>query len=112
MQEGQAFEILTNYDDKECFVLAVAAISRIKENQAYELFKKLKGRFGWEGTIFNREDVEAYLERALTDEEWVKFQNTRSWMKGLDERLCEHGWPAVGAALDEAGIKNEDEDDG
>jgi hypothetical protein len=116
MKEGQAYEILLNYDERACLAFALAALTRIQERHAHEVFKKLKDKFGWRGTVFTREDVEFHLERDLTDDEWERLKQTRPWRKMADF-LAEKGWHVIDSALYDAKIEGpkdeeEEEDDG
>lgn len=67
----------------------------LTNDEAVSLLTKLREVFGWEGTEFQRVDVEDRLGRPLTDEEWENVQDNYFWYKGITESACEGGWAAI-----------------
>lgn len=88
----------------------MSIISDIDETGALEVFHALMNKFGWMGTIFNRNDVESNIDRSLTDDEWRSIRKTESWNRGA-LGMVERGWDFVDRAIDQAGLKKDDEDD-
>lgn len=74
------------------------------QEDAQKIIQEIFDRFGFTGTYFGRGDVEAWMERPVTDDEFNRVVETRAWIRNLPEAMCEHGWDGVGYACDEAGL--------
>lgn len=78
------------------------------ESEAIQLFHYLRDRFGWAGTFMTRNDAESVLGRDMTDDEWIKVQDTYAWSH-MGAIWTENGaWNDVEAALREASLELEE----
>lgn len=74
------------------------------QDEAVATVREIFDRFGFSGTYFNRADVEAWMDRPITDDEFNRVVETRTWMRDMPAKMCEQGWDGVGYACDEAGL--------
>ena len=81
--------------------------AKLTEDEAQTILCELRIHFGWQGTEFNRADVESEIDRPLTDAEWEDVQNTYEWRKGLPERTCEAGWDEVRNVISSLNLRTE-----
>ena len=86
-------------------------LTEVTESEADHIFHILRSKFGWSGTVFSREDVESYLDRELTDEEWETVQNSYEWRKGVQDRMCERGWESIDYMCSSLELERGDDDD-
>ena len=94
---------MTN-DEKKLLVDGLAP------DEAMSLYHAMQEKFGWAGTVFQREDVDSAAGRDLTDEEWEKVQDSYEWCKGVPERTTERGWDVIYSLVDELGLKGPDQE--
>lgn len=88
-------------------------IDNITEDEAMTLFSQLRTKFGWQGTIFTKFDVEeAYNDRldrlgiyptaGAFDAVWASVSTDPYWVDVLSDRTTECGWDYVQMAVREA----------
>ena len=49
------------------------------EDDGWDMLQYLKARFGWQIAIYDRQDVDDWLNRPSTDEEWETIRNSDPW---------------------------------
>jgi hypothetical protein len=82
------------------------------EDRGILVLHDLRRRFGWTGTIYTRSDVEGELSRGLTDDEWQRVRDSKSW-RNLSDCWAEDVWEQINGELLAAGIEERsfEEDD-
>lgn len=77
----------------------------LTNEQALDLLNRFRQVFGWEGTEFQRVDVEDSLGRALTENEWNEVQDNYFWRKGVTEQACQGGWDAISELINDMNLE-------
>lgn len=92
--------------DKHTFTIAGQTIE-LDNDEAIDLLNQFRRVFGWEGTEFQRVDVEETLGRPLTEDEWNEVQGNYFWRKGITESACEGGWSAIDNLINDLNLEGE-----
>lgn len=101
-----------NQTDEEWDKLIDAIVKTLPEEKAQSVHNRFKYLFGWEGTNFCRADVESFVDRAITDEEWARVVEQYEWRKGLPDRTTERGWQEVEDAISAAKLVRKGDEEG
>lgn len=80
-------------------------VVEMDNDDAISLLGQFREVFGWEGTEFQRVDVEEVLGRPLTEDEWDDVQGNYFWRKGITESACEGGWAAIDNLLNDLNLE-------
>jgi len=95
---------MSNATDKQTFDLDKLA-AELTEEEAKQLWNRLRYRHDWLGTFWSREDVQVEAwnaetesfevddEATLTDAEWNAVRSTYGWRKGFVDALVEGSEP-------------------
>lgn len=70
-------------------------VIRLTNDEAIDLLNKFRQTFGWQGTEFQRVDIEDTIGRTLTDDEWSNVRDNYYWYKGITEQACQGGWTSI-----------------
>lgn len=85
----------------------VEACESASEGEAFSILYALAGKFGWAGpTLYTKGDIESYIGRELTDDEWGRVQDTYAWRK-FDECISDAAWELLSDALLDAEVSDE-----
>ena len=93
-------------------------IENITEDEALDLFQKLRSKFYWTGTVFTKEDIiYRWLDKypvkegnePLTDDQIEQIMVSYEWRKGMDEAMTETGYEVLDMALWELEPTEDDE---
>lgn len=79
-------------------------IKNLSEEDGFTLVNALESKFGWACTLYTRGDVESYISRDLTDEEWEKVKGDYGWRKFSDV-ISETAWTVIGDTVIDQGIE-------
>lgn len=79
---------------------------KFDESQGHAALHALMDVFGWTGTVFGRGDVESWLNRDMTDEEWEQVRNHKLWYRFIPEGMVEQTWDNIGEVCGELGIES------
>lgn len=93
--------------------IIMESLGSLTEDEALDIFHKMRTTFGWSGTFFTRADAELEWRAQTTltyeldgeplpDEMWETIATTWAWRKGLIDVLTDRGWDLVYDAVHDA----------
>lgn len=85
-------------------------VIRLTNDEAIDLLNKFRQTFGWEGTEFQRVDIEDTIGRPLTEDEWNEVQSNYYWYKGVTEQACQGGWASIENLVNELNLEGDKSD--
>jgi hypothetical protein len=78
------------------------------EDDAWDVIFHLKIAFGWQVSVYDRSDVDDWMNRPCTDDEWYTISTSKPWRENAIIDLApEHRYEAMCDLMNDLGISQE-----
>jgi hypothetical protein len=75
------------------------------EEDAWNALQYIKDRFGWQVSVYDRDDVDDWMGRRSTDDEWFTIRTSKAWRDNIIlDFEPEHRYEAMCDMMNDLGI--------
>ena len=78
-------------------------LENMTEDEAATAVREIFAKFDFAGAFFDRSDVESWMDRRISDEEFTRVINTPQW-SGVQDLMTSSAWDSLGDACKDAGL--------
>lgn len=80
------------------------------EDDAWDAIQYIKQRFGWQVSVYDRGDVDDWMDRPCTDDEWFTIRTSKAWRDSVILDFApEHRYEAMCDLMNDLGIVQGDD---